>query len=91
MKHSKETRGKRNSSVVKGIVLGLEQLNLVMESVEQDKRITRETRAGWPLLTVEIEVNGDSKSTNERGPSFLGWFAGLDVPGTRDFVLPWLL
>ncbi len=72
MKHSKETRGKRNSSVVKGIVLGLEQLNLVMESVEQDKRITRETRAGWPLLTVEIEVNGDSKSTNERGPSFLG-------------------
>jgi hypothetical protein len=23
----------------------------------------RETREGWPLLTVEIEVNGDSKST----------------------------
>ncbi len=29
----------------------------------------RETREGWPLLTVETEVNGDSKSTNERGPS----------------------
>ncbi len=27
---------------------------------------TRETREGWPLLTVEIEVYGDSKSTNER-------------------------
>jgi hypothetical protein len=26
----------------------------------------RETREGWPLLTVETEVNGDSKSTNER-------------------------
>ncbi len=28
----------------------------------------RETRVGWPLLTVETELNGDSKSTNERGP-----------------------
>jgi hypothetical protein len=25
--------------------------------------VTRETREGWPLLTVETEVNGDSKST----------------------------
>ncbi len=33
---------------------------------------TRENRAGWPLLTVETEVNGDSKSTNERGPSLVG-------------------
>jgi hypothetical protein len=24
------------------------------------------TREGWPLQTVETEVNGDSKSTNER-------------------------
>jgi hypothetical protein len=28
-------------------------------------------REGWPLLTVETEVNGDSKSTNERGPSLV--------------------
>ncbi len=27
---------------------------------------------GWPLLTVETEMNGDSKSTNERGPSLIG-------------------
>ncbi len=27
-----------------------------------------ETREGWPLPTVETEVSGDSKSTNERGP-----------------------
>ncbi len=33
---------------------------------------SRETREGWTLLTVEIEVNGDSKSTNERGPSLAG-------------------
>ncbi len=33
---------------------------------------TRETGEGWPLLTVETEVNGDSKSTNERGPSLVG-------------------
>jgi hypothetical protein len=32
----------------------------------------RETREGWPLLTVETEVNWDSKSTNERGPSLIG-------------------
>jgi hypothetical protein len=30
------------------------------------------------MLTVEIEVNGDSKSTNKRGSSF-GWFVGLVV------------
>ncbi len=33
---------------------------------------TRETRDGWPLLTVEAEMNGDLKSTNERGPSLVG-------------------
>jgi hypothetical protein len=32
-------------------------------------------REGWPLLTVETEANGDSKSTNERG-----WLIGLFVP-----------
>jgi len=31
---------------------------------------TRETRERWPHLTVETEVNDDSKSTNERGPFF---------------------
>ncbi len=33
---------------------------------------SRETAEGWPLLTVETAVNGDSKSTNERCPSFVG-------------------
>ncbi len=33
---------------------------------------TRETREGWPLLTVETKVNGDSKSRNERTPSLAG-------------------
>jgi hypothetical protein len=32
----------------------------------------RKTREGWPRLTVETEVNGDSKRTNERGPSLVG-------------------
>ncbi len=32
--------------------------------------IARETREGWPLLTVETEANGDSWSTNDRDPSF---------------------
>jgi hypothetical protein len=33
---------------------------------------TRETREGWPLLNVETEATGDSKSTNERGSSLVG-------------------
>ncbi len=31
-----------------------------------------QTREGWILLTVETEVNGDSKRTNERGPLLVG-------------------
>ncbi len=38
-----------------------------------------ETREWRPLLTVETEVNGDSKSTNERGPSLV-MFVGRVVP-----------
>ncbi len=34
--------------------------------------IPKETRERWPLLTVETEVNGDSKRTNEVGPFFVG-------------------
>jgi len=37
-----------------------------------EKSATRRTREGWPLLTVEIEVNGESKRTNERGPFWVG-------------------
>ncbi len=43
---------------------------------------TRETREGWPLLTVEAQVNGDSMGTNERGPSLVRWACRA---GTRDF------
>ncbi len=31
----------------------------------------RETKEGWPLLTLETKVNGSSKRTNERGPSLV--------------------
>jgi hypothetical protein len=34
--------------------------------------IPRETRDGWPLLTVETYVIWDSMSTNETGPSMVG-------------------
>ncbi len=39
--------------------------------------ITRETREGWPLLTVDTEVNGDSKRTNDRGPVSVGSLAAV--------------
>jgi hypothetical protein len=32
----------------------------------------RETREGWPLLIVEIEVNEDSQSTKDRDTSLVG-------------------
>ena len=51
---------------------------------------SRETREGWPLLTVEIEVNGDSKRTNDTVLYLVGSF-GLVVPVQEIFVLPWLL
>ncbi len=37
--------------------------------------VNRKTREWWPLLTNETEVNGDSKSTNERDPSLIGSLA----------------
>jgi hypothetical protein len=43
------------------------------------KVLARETREGWPLLNVETEVNKDSKSTNDNGPSL------ACCAGTRDF------
>jgi hypothetical protein len=46
----------------------------------------RDYTEGWPLLTVETEVNGDSKKS-----FFLGWFIGLVLLVQEIFVLPWLL
>jgi hypothetical protein len=43
-----------------------------LTALQQDIVIDTEDREGWPLLSVETEVNGDSKSTNERGPSLVG-------------------
>ncbi len=44
---------------------------------------------GGPLLTVETEVKGDLKKTNERGPFLVG---SLGSSSDREiFVLPWLL
>ncbi len=46
--------------------------------------IPTETRESWPLLAVETEVNGDSKSTDERGPSLVG-SSGLSCQYKRFF------
>jgi hypothetical protein len=49
-----------------------------------------EKRSNRPLLTVETEANGDSKSTNERGPScrykrFLSCLGCFSRPSTTPF------
>jgi hypothetical protein len=47
--------------------------------------LSTETREGWPLLTVETEMNGDSKKTNDRGPHrMVCWTCHA---GTIDFSL----
>jgi len=43
----------------------------------------RDYREGWHLPTVETELNGDSKKTNERYPFLAGRWASR--VGTRDF------
>jgi hypothetical protein len=47
----------------------------------------RETRKGWPLLIVKTELNGCSKSTNERGPSLVG-LLGLSCRYKRSLFCP---
>ncbi len=37
-----------------------------------ENAVIRETKEGWPLLTVETEANGDSKSANEKCLSLAG-------------------
>ncbi len=55
-------------------------------------RISRETREGRPLLTVETKVNGESKSTNERVPSSVGSLClACRYKILFSFILPWLL
>ncbi len=46
------------------------------------------TREGWPLLTAETKVNGDSNS--ERGPSLVG-LLGSSCWLQETFIIPWLL
>jgi hypothetical protein len=46
--------------------------NIRSALLHQCEREKSRVREGWPLLTVETEVNGESKSTNERGPSLVG-------------------
>jgi hypothetical protein len=53
--------------------------------------MNKETRKGWPLLTVETEAKGDSRSTYERVPSLVGSLHGHIVLLQEIFVfLHWL-
>jgi hypothetical protein len=54
-----------------GLSSGSKTSNLPLASTASKVNL-RETREGWILPTVETEVNWDSKSTNERGPSLVG-------------------
>ncbi len=46
---------------------------------------SRITKEGWSLLTDSTEANGDSMSTNEKGPSWLVSWALSIRTDTRDF------
>jgi hypothetical protein len=67
------------------------QLLAAVKTLSNAVARTIETREGRPLLTVETEVNGASKSTNERVlPWLVRWACRA---GTRDFcsALPLLV
>ncbi len=51
--------------------------------------LTRETREGWPLLSVDTEPNRDSRSTYERGLSLVG-LLGSFLCRYKRFFLPCL-
>ena len=57
-------------------------MSTIIWTRNNDAVASKETRKGWPVQTVETEVNGDSKSTNERGLWLVGWACRA---GTRDF------
>jgi hypothetical protein len=57
---------------------------------QRDKRLYKDQSVEKGGPTVESEVNGVSKSKNERGP-FLVWFAGLVVRVQEIFFMSWLL
>jgi hypothetical protein len=50
--------------------------------------VAQRDREGWLLLTVETEVSGDSKRTNDKVPS-LDMFVGPVMPVQEIFVLPY--
>ncbi len=67
-------------------------LNLAKPPISLPRNTHKETREGWPMLTVETEANGDSWSTCERVPSLDGgWFVVLVVQIQQILVLPWML
>jgi hypothetical protein len=62
-------------------------INLISLNQLELRDYGRETREERPLLTVETEVNGDSKRTNNRGlPWLVRWTCRA---GTIDFCPAW--
>jgi hypothetical protein len=55
------------------------------------KEKNRETRDGWPLLTVEFGASAGTYGVKKLKWSFLGWFIGLVVTVQEIFILPWML
>jgi hypothetical protein len=51
---------------------GLSFQYLLDQDVLDILRTNQRDQRGWPVLTVESEMNDDSKSTNERGPWLVG-------------------
>ncbi len=72
------------SELIAGSVCCLGSKPEKWDFIKTSRRL-RETREGWPLQTVE--ANGDSRSTNERGPSLVGLF-GLSCRHKRFLAAP---
>jgi hypothetical protein len=57
---------------LENVIQYLSESGLSMSPGPGAEGVARETREGWPPLTVETEANGDSRSTFKRGPSLVG-------------------
>jgi hypothetical protein len=74
-----ETKGEGVGYIWEGVSLCLRYsgASFLCVHAELSCIVTRETREWWPLIIVKTEVNGDSKITNERGPSLVGSLGSL--------------
>jgi hypothetical protein len=66
-------------------------MSTIIWTSNNDAVASIKTRKGWPVLTIETEVTGDSKKRVQMKGVLLWLVLGLVVPVQEIFTLQWLL